>query len=359
MTRFLIHPSDLAKRRKRCSAVADKLLSLERHCVTACNICGSPKNVVIAERDRYGMPLRTAMCTNCGLVYLVDRFSSAGYARFYYEGMYRDVSSSFLGVRHGIAQIQTNQADYGRHLASTLQGYLEPESGASLIDIGGSAGVVALEFKRRFKLRAVVLDPSAEEAAAARSAGLEAATASLEDWSSEEKFDVALLCRSVEHFFDLRKALEKIRALLTADGVFYCDIADFMELCRLTGPAETITKADHCYWLSYDTAPAIFRAAGFEVISMNLVFGSGQIGFLMRPCEPEPVTPLAPAVVEERVRRLLEIESAWRTYGRTYPGFGDWLHHKAYRAKRKIVKSLNFFRTPASRPNSVAPSHNR
>ena len=353
-----MHASDLAKRRKRCAPAREKLLAFQRQHVPACNMCGSPKNIIIAQRDRYGLPLRTAMCVHCGLVYLVDRFSQAGYARFYYDGMYRDVSSSFLGTTHGIARIQANQAEYAYHLAATLEGYFSPSAGASLIDIGGSAGIVASEFQRRFGLHATVLDPSAEEAGAARQLGVETITGSLEDWSTDQKFDMVLLCRSVEHFYDLRAALEKIRSLLSPEGLFYCDIADFNELCRLSGPPETITKVDHCYWLSHD-GTAIFRAAGFDVISTSLVYNSGQIGFLMRPCEPVPFTPLAPVWIEDRVRRILEIESAWQCYGRTCTDWTDWLHRKAYRLKRRLLNSVSGVRTPAGQGVGVASTSNR
>jgi SAM-dependent methyltransferase len=359
MTTFLMHASDLAKRRKRCAAAREKLLAFQRHHVPACNMCGSPKNIIIASRDRYGLPLRSAMCVDCGLVYLVDRFSQAGYARFYHDGMYRDVSSSFLGTTHRIAQIQANQTEYAHHLTAMLEGYFSPSAGASLIDIGGSAGIVAFEFQRRFGLRATVLDPSAEEAGAARKLGVETITGSLEDWSTDRKFDLVLLCRSVEHFYDLRGALQKIRGLLSSDGLFYCDIADFNELCRLSGPPETVTKVDHCYWLSHETAPAIFRAAGFEVVSTSLVYNSGQIGFLMRPCEPVPVTPLAPVWIEDRVRRMLEIESAWQRYGRTCTDWTDWVHRKAYRVKRRLLNAVSSKRTPAAPGVGVASASNR
>jgi SAM-dependent methyltransferase len=348
LNKFLMHPSDLAKRRKSCAQPREQLLSIERQCVTRCNLCGSPKNVIIAERDRYGLPIRTALCAECGLVYLVDRFGAAAYGRFYRDGMYRAISSSFLGTRHSISQIEANQADYAARLANTLAGYIQPRDGASLVDIGGSAGMVALEFKRRFGLHATVLDPSEEEAAAARRAGLESVTGSVEDWTTDEKFDVVLLCRSVEHFFDLRTALAKIRGLLAPGGVFYCDIADFMELCRLSGPPETIAKIDHCYWLSHETAPEIFAAAGFEVITTNLVFGTGQIGFLMQASDPVPVSPRTSGWVAERIAGLLAIESAWKQYGDTYPDWTDWLHRKAYRAKRKLLSSLRNVKAPAA-----------
>jgi len=342
---FLIHPSELARRRARCASARERLASVHRECVSECNVCGSPKNVIIAERDRYGLPLRTALCAGCGLIYLVDRLSAAGYATFYQAGIYRDISSEFLGVRHSIAQIQSNQADYARRLVATLRGFLQVRPGASLIDIGGSAGVVALEFKREFGMRPVVLEPSDEEAAAARRAGVETVNGSIEDWSAEKKFDVVLLCRSIEHFSDLKTALTNIRRLLAPDGLFYCDIADFMELCRLTGAPEAVAKIDHCYWLSHDTAPAIFSSAGLEVVSTNLVFRSGQIGFLMRPCEPRPVPPPHPEYLEHRIQRFLDFELHWNRSAGTYASWGDWLHRKAYRVKRRMVNALGSLRS--------------
>ena len=58
----------------------------------------------------------------------------------------------------------------------------------------------------------------------------------------------------------------------------------------MVGAPETFTKADHCYWLTQSTALDIFRA-GFELVSMNIVFGAGQVGFLLRACEPSGPRP--------------------------------------------------------------------
>ena len=38
---YLIHPSDLSQRRKRCRAEADRLLRLQRETIVSCNICSS------------------------------------------------------------------------------------------------------------------------------------------------------------------------------------------------------------------------------------------------------------------------------------------------------------------------------
>lgn len=340
MRKFLIHPSDLAQRRKRCEAEVQRLLHLQRETVTSCNVCSSPRHVMVTSRDRYGLPFRNALCLDCGLFYLVDRFTFAGYNEFYSSGAYRTVSCQFNGVSHTIAQVQADQVSYAKILTRVLSGLVPRRREGKLLDVGGSAGIIAREFVKEFGLQGTVLDPATDEVAAARAAGLEAIVGSVEDWETTDKFDLILLCRSIEHLFDLRLAMARIRALLKPDGLFYVDIADFMEMSRMVGAPETFTKADHCYWLTQSTALDIFRAVGFELVSMNIVWGFGYVGFLLRPCEPSPVTGASAARILSQVEEIQGLERAWRVFGTTPLGGSDWLRRKAYRAKRRFARLL-------------------
>jgi len=281
-----------------------------------------------------------ALCIDCGLFYLVDRFSAAAYSEFYGSGAYRTISCQFNGVDHTIRHVQSDQAAYARKLVQVLAGFVPHSRSGKLLDVGGSAGIVAREFTKEFGLQGTVLDPATDEIQAARAAGLDAVVGSVEDWETQERFDLILLCRSIEHLFDLRFSLSRIRALLKPDGLFYCDIADFMEMCRMFGSPEAFTKVDHCYWLTQSTALEIFRAVGFETVSMNIIYGAGQAGFLLRRCEPVALSggPLARTV--DQVEEIRAIEREWRTYGTTSVGAGDWLRRKAYRAKRNLVRAF-------------------
>ena len=62
MTHFLIHPSDLERRRKRCAPEVARLVKFRREVVTSCNICGSERHVVLTEPR----PLWTAV-SQCAL----------------------------------------------------------------------------------------------------------------------------------------------------------------------------------------------------------------------------------------------------------------------------------------------------
>jgi 2-polyprenyl-3-methyl-5-hydroxy-6-metoxy-1,4-benzoquinol methylase len=356
MAKFLIHPADLAQRRKRCEPEAARLRKLRQEVVVSCNICSSPRHTLVAGKDRYGLPLRSALCLDCGLLYLVDRFTFSGYSEFYGSGSYRTVSSQFLGSTHTIQQVQGDQLSYAKNLTSVLSGFVPRRREGKLLDVGGSAGIVAREFVKAFGLQGTVLDPATDEIAAARAAGLDAVVGSVEDWQTGDKFDLILLCRSIEHMFDLRLALTRIRSMLAPDGLFFCDIADFMEMCRMVGAPETFTKVDHCYLLTQTTALSIFRAVGFELVSMSIVSSFGYVGFLLRPCEPLPVQSAATDRVLSQVEEIQKIEREWRAFGSTALGPADWFHRKAYRAKRRIIRLLPAPSRKAKPLEEVAPA---
>jgi SAM-dependent methyltransferase len=351
--KFMIHPSDLQQRRKRCAAEDQRLLQLQRETVVSCNVCGSSRHAVVSSKDRYGLPFRSALCLDCGLLYLIDRFTFAGYSDFYSSGAYRTVSCQFNGVTHTIAHVQADQVSYAKTLVRVLSGFVPRSREGRLLDVGGSAGIIAREFVKEFGLQGTVLDPATDEVAAARAAGLEGIVGSVEDWQTSEKFDVILLCRSIEHLFDLRLAMARIRALLKPNGLFYVDIADFMEMSRMVGAPETFTKADHCYWLTQSTALDIFRAVGFELVSMNIVWGNAYVGFLLRACEPSPVPSTSTNRILSQIEEMQALERDWQAFGATSLSTTDWLRRKAYRVKRRLINS--FTASPNRKVHSAEP----
>jgi hypothetical protein len=120
------------------------------------------------------------------------------------------------------------------------------------------------------------------------------------------------MCRTIEHLWDLRGSIEKIRRLLTPDGLFYCDFLDYMELCRMTGHPQTVSKVDHCYWLTLDNAPALFRSMGFDVVSLHMVPNPQFIGMLLRQCEPVAISPMQWTQAQPAIRALQQIITEWK-----------------------------------------------
>jgi len=338
--RRLIHPTELQRRRVRCEPIVSRLLKLERELVPACNFCLSERRAIVAQPDRYGFPIRTVMCLDCGLYYLADRLTDDGYAKFYTDD-YRKLTALFAGVpQSDINDIHADQVAYGKRLINALQGFLNFRPGARAIDVGGSGGQVGFQFQKYIGIRTTVLDPSPDEVDAARDLGLEGITGSFEKFETDESFDLILFCRSIEHVQDLRGVLAKMRRLLRPDGLLYCDIVDFTELCRLVGHPEGVAKIDHCYWLTQETSARIFKSVGLQIVMVDVSLPQPLCGFLLRPCEPS-FSPLAdPLRIEAQLRDHQRQSSEWQEWGRTPSDTKDWLRRWAYRLKRRLHASF-------------------
>jgi SAM-dependent methyltransferase len=333
-----LHPVVLARRRARCESMAGLLAQKLNEFVQSCNICGSERSATIAQVDRYGVPSRTAMCLVCGLIYQVDRLNDADADDFYASGDYRTLVSKFTSTEQGIEQNSGDQVRYARGLIRALSGHLQIGQKGRLLDIGGGAGRIAFEFQELMGLRATVLDPAAEEVAAARLLGMEGITAPFEEWNPAEEYDVVLLCRSIEHVRNLKAVLAKMRQCLRPQGYAYCDFVDFAELCQLVGHPEAVTKIDHCFWLTQQTAAPIFRSAGFDIVSVNLTSPAPLVGYLLRASDPTPLMPPQPAEIQKELRQLMRTTSEWNQWAATSCDSRDWLRRRAYRVKRRIQR---------------------
>lgn len=334
---FQIHPSDLERRRKRCAHVTEKLSKYERAPTDKCNVCGSRQAAILSTCDRYGFPGRSALCLECGLIYNLDRFTARGYADFYEHGAYRDLIGKFKNLEQSLERVHAGQVSYAANLLRTFEGLIPQNPKGKLLDIGGSTGLVAQAFQQRLGYRPTIIEPSAGEVAKARSLGLEAEVGSIETWATNEKFDLILLCRTVEHLYDLSLALKRIRTLLKPGGLFYCDIAEFLEIVRREGPPEATTKIDHVFWLTQETASVIFASFGFELVSMQLTLPPDQVGFLWLAAEPRPLHPRSPEWVQGTLRFFRQVKTDWLRYGAQPVDAKDWLHQRAYRLKKRLI----------------------
>lgn len=334
----MIHPTDLRRRRERCRPVVERFDAAPRATAADCNACGGRRRAILATRDRYGLAVRTAVCLECGLVYLLEPLTAEVYADFYASGSYRDVTGRFSGKRRTLPQIRAGQIDYAERVFHTVEAFLPEAAGsARLLDVGASTGLVAERFRRRLGYGAWLLDPAVREIRQPETAGMQLVESTFEEWHAEGRFELILLCRTVEHLLDLRGSLAKIRELLTPDGVFFCDVADFFEICRLEGPAEAVSRIDHCFWLTQETARVFFRRLGFEPVAIDCAAPFDQVGFVLRRAEPDPAAGLPPGWIDRELRRLREIGSDWRTRGQRALDPEDWLRRRAYRLKRRLA----------------------
>ncbi len=250
--------------------------------VAACNLCGPEgRPVEVSRRDRYGYPATLVVCGRCGLGYLSPRLGPAGYERFY-ASVYRPLVSAYHGRVIDAETVQGDQRAYGAELAAFLAPQLQPAP-ATILDVGGSTGVVAAELATALGGRATVLDPAPDELAVARAAGLETVAGFAEDFDpGGRRWDLVALCQTIDHLLDVRATLVAMRRMTAPGGRAFVDILDVGFVLGRAGAIEGAVKIDHPFYLTRPTAVALFDVAGFAVVGERWS-PDGHRGFVLAP----------------------------------------------------------------------------
>lgn len=241
----------------------DDYAALATEPVAACNLCGCTDLVEVADRDRFGYPARATMCAACGLVQLNPHMSAESYEEFYRSGTYRRIVEAARGKP---LELPTGQQLYADRLVEFAAAVLDGYRGGTLLDIGGSNGIIAGTFARAFDLTPTVLEPSDAERADAEAAGIETIAGTLDAYEpAGRRWNVISIIQSIDHFIDVAGTLERVRAMLEPGGLLLVDIIEWRTVIKLVG-VQGAVKIDHPTNLTHATMLCYLLRAGFEPV---------------------------------------------------------------------------------------------
>ena len=280
----------MTSRLERVRDVAFNVAEQPLRPVMACNLCGGTVFVVISHKDRYGYPVEASGCRKCGLVFLNPVMTVEGY-RDFYASTYRPLVSAYHGRLIDAGSIQDEQRVYANERAVLLAPFVGRIKPSTLLDVGGSTGVVAHHLSNRFNLDATVIDPAPLEIEEAKRLGLEAFIGLAEEFDpGDRKFDFVVMCQTVDHLLDIDGTLRAIRRLISDDGgLFFVDIVDFRAAYLRGWSVEEAIKIDHPYYLTEATIEAFLACAGFDVLLTDYAEDHLHVGYVCRPATPMPV----------------------------------------------------------------------
>jgi 2-polyprenyl-3-methyl-5-hydroxy-6-metoxy-1,4-benzoquinol methylase len=301
-----------ATRQQRISALGFDYAAQPKDAVGACNLCSATSFVVLNRRDRYGYPAQAHACSACGLVFLNPRMTAAAYARFY-DGIYRPLVSAYHGRLIDAQTVQDEQREYAADREQFARPFIQSSRATTLLDIGGSTGVVASHFAKAFGLTATLIDPAPLEIAQAKQLGIETITGLVEahDFGAR-RFDLVLICQTVDHLLDIAGTLKKVRELLTDHGLLFIDIVDFRAAYLRNWSVDEAIKIDHPFYLTQETMAAYLRRAGFEALRADYAADHLHVSYICRGADPVRSALPDSAAVAEMLREIRLVHNAPR-----------------------------------------------
>jgi SAM-dependent methyltransferase len=236
--------------------------------------------------------------------------TAEAYGRFY-DGVYRPLVSAFHGRLIDARTIQAEQHEYAAERAEFIRPFMTNSARKTMLDIGGSTGVVAAHFAKEFGMRGTLIDPAPLEVEQAQRLGLETITGLVEQHDfGTRRFDMVIICQTVDHLLDVAGTLARVRQLLSGDGLLFIDIVDFRAAYLRNWSVEAAIKIDHPFYLTERTMVAYLRSSGFDVLRSDYAADHLHVSYVCRPGSADADVMPAVASVEEMLREVRFVQNA-------------------------------------------------
>ena len=192
----------------------------------SCPLCESGMAHLLAEKDAYGLPVRTVLCRNCSLVYTSPRLTDTALPEFY-GSEYRDLDRALPSSK---AYFDLEQSKGPTILEPFVtNGLVKRMMGRLVIEIGcGAGGVLAYFREQGFDVLGCDLVPKNLEYGI-RMHGLDlhyGGLAAVKNIVAERGQQVGLIIyeQVFEHLLDPKAELEELRSFMPRNSLLYIGV---------------------------------------------------------------------------------------------------------------------------------------
>lgn len=229
--------------------------------------CGNKEDFeVLAEKDRYGIPIRTVICLKCGLIMTNPRMTQKSYDSFYaeeYPYIYRAISAPDDNYFN-------RRVEYGKTVVRFIETY-GGKVGKDVLEIGCASGGIVKAFEDA-GYHATGIDLSAQYIEYGKSKGLNLNCGHSSTLLSRGgRYDIIVVNHVLEHFLDITAELKVIKNLLKDENsVLFVAVPGVKDLvCSYDSDFLLMLQNAHIYNFTENTLTQVLQWKGFQKIYAN------------------------------------------------------------------------------------------
>ena len=228
-----------------------------------CQLCGGDDFIVIAERDRYSLPVKTVCCKTCSLLMTNPVMRSVDYADFYQN----HYTSLYDGFQYSTEEFFENQNAAGKRLHDAIKQHVQLE-GKVVAEVGCAAGGILYYFKDYCK-DVIGCDFGTNFMKFGQEKGLRLKVGDLGSLKDESP-DVIIYSHVMEHVFDINKELDDLYSLLPEEGLLVIDVPGVYNIDKAYG-ADFLRYLQnaHLYHFNALTLSKMMAVHGFKTVFVD------------------------------------------------------------------------------------------
>ena len=239
-----------------------KLKLVDNRCL--CKNKDDNRDTILAEKDRFGIPVKSIICSKCGLVRSSKVFDEAGQIDFYTHH-YRNI---YVGEADNKGSFYKDQYNRGKILLDILRKTVDIRDIEKVVEIGcGAGGIMAPFHEAGFDCLGIDFDEDYLSFGIEK--GLNLQKGDYQGLIKDNYADVIILSHVMEHFTDpvkemvgvVRKMAEGKYLVVEVPGIFNIDKSYFNPILYLQNA--------HTYSFYFQ-----FLKIFFEKLGLNVLFGN-------------------------------------------------------------------------------------
>lgn len=284
-----------------------KLILVENHCM--CNNQHPELDIVVSEKDRYGLPIPQVLCSKCGLIRsgkVFDEISNSLFYRDYYRSIYNYVKNATpdeIFYAHMVTS---------KRLYNTVTSHLDMSEIADVVEIGCSCGYNLYPFFLG-GAKTVGFDYNKEYLECGRAKGLNLIYGDFYSQTPDNSFDLVILNHVFEHFLDPINEIKRLLPKIRLQKYLYIEVPGIFYIKRAYGNPISYFQNAHVYNFYEDYLRVLFCKFGLKII-----YGDERCTFICQkvnndiPDVEEIYDDSLSKYVERIARYLLICKNDWR-----------------------------------------------
>lgn len=237
--------------------------------------CGSIELLKIAEKDRFGLPFNTLICSQCGLLITSPRIMEDDIPK-YYKLIYHPL---IVGTEKGeTANTYSFGADQGLKIFEFVAPFLTNRSPfLHILEIGCADGYCLTSFAKAAQDHAIPCQLYGTEfedhlKSEARKKKIEVLDEDIHQLNKKNlKFDLIIMSHVFEHMTDLNGILNDLKSVLSEIGILYIEVPGVMNLGMITqwynsDFLDYLVHA-HLYQFNLKSLQYVLSINGFKMLS--------------------------------------------------------------------------------------------
>ena len=225
------------------------------------------KHIVLAETERHGLPLRTVLCSETGMIFF-DPMPNGAFLTQFYATAYQSIQRS-ASPDETIRKLEKQRTE---KLVNFLEGLLLPNP-CKVLDVGCSAGHILDELAKarpdiKFVLHGIEPDANYISYINEKLPHIYTHCMMIEDYETDQNFDLILMMHGLEHIRDMPGVLHKVSDLLAEDGVLYLETPNIFKVPKCV-PLHKFFLISKLWCFSPETLKVFMAYNGFKCVKFD------------------------------------------------------------------------------------------